>query len=302
MASAVSELTKIRSPQKYFAAFFLVLLLALVVAAILSPAIQALLSPFELLPLHRIYNRLAMVCLLVITIWLLRHNGLLRRDVLGFATPWRRFLVRWWVGLAVGLAVMALACAPIFLLDVRILKPGAPDTATQWISLLFEGLLRGLSVALVEETFFRGAVQGAMAKQGSVRSPLFVVPLLYAAIHFFGEAVRIPADQVVATSGFVIFAGFFEKFRDPALIAEAFLALYCVGVLLALIRHRWGDIAGCLGLHAGFVAIVTMVRRTSTADSASNWSFLVSPFDGFLGLWVALIAVVACIFVWKFRR
>jgi uncharacterized protein len=71
---------------------------------------------------------------------------------------------------------------------------------------------------------------------------------------------------------------------------------------LALIRHRWGDIAGCLGLHAGFVAIVTMVRRTSTADSASNWSFLVSPFDGFLGLWVALIAVVACIFVWKFRR
>jgi hypothetical protein len=127
-----------------------------------------------------------------------------------------------------------------------------------------------------------------------------MVPAVYAATHFFGEATRIPFESVTATSGWLMFAGFFAKFREPTHIADAFLALYIVGVLLALVRIRWGDIAGCIGLHAGLVTVKMLIPGISTASSEGSWSLLVSDFDGLLGLWVCLVAAVVCAVVWKF--
>jgi uncharacterized protein len=299
MASDVHSLSKTRPPLLIFAAFFLVLLLALVAAAILSPAVQSLLASIRHFPLHRIYNRLTMVFLLLVTAWGLHRNGLANRQVLGFGSPWPVFLTRMALGLVAGLVVMTIAAVPLFTLGVRNLGASAPVAASEWVPLLLKSLLTGFSVALVEESFFRGAVQGTIAQQGSQRVALFVVPLLYAAIHFFGEATRVPYDQVVASSGFVILFGFFDKFREPLQIVDAFVALYLVGVLLALVRKRWGDIAGCIGLHAGFVAVIAAIRSSSTPDFTVKESFLVGSFDGLLGIWVAIITAGACLIVWK---
>jgi uncharacterized protein len=299
MTSDLRTLTKTRSPLLIFAAFFLVLLLALVAAAVLSPAVQSLLASIRHFPLHRIYNRLTMVFLLLVTSWALHRNGLSNRYTLGFGSRWPVFLTRMALGLLAGLIVMAVVAIPLFALHVRNLTPGAPDTAHEWVLLLLKSLLTGCSVALVEESFFRGAMQGTMTQQGSHRAALFVVPLLYASIHFFGEATRVPYDQVVAGSGFVILFGFFDKFREPLQILDAFVALYLVGVLLALVRKRWGDIAGCIGLHAGFVAVIAAIRASSTPDLTLRESFLVGTFDGLLGIWVAIITACACLIVWK---
>jgi membrane protease YdiL (CAAX protease family) len=125
-----------------------------------------------------------------------------------------------------------------------------------------------------------------------------VVPLLYAAIHFFGEAVRIPLDHVTATSGFTILAGFMRKFFYPKQIADAFLALYFIGVLLALIRHYTGNIAGCIGLHAGTVTVITVIRKVSSVGPDSPWIVAVSRFDHLLGIWVAVVAALACWVFW----
>ena len=142
-------------------------------------------------------------------------------------------------------------------------------------------------MALVEETFFRGAVQGSMTRAGSLRAAIFAVPVFYAAIHFFGEAVRVPVDQVTATSGFVIFAGFLRKFAYPGQIVDAFIALYFIGVMLGLLRHYTGNIAACIGLHAGIVAAFIVVRKASTYAPDADWSFLVGPFDHVLGVWAS---------------
>ena len=101
------------------------------------------------------------------------------------------------------------------------------------LGLALKALTTGFAVALVEETFFRGAVQGSMSRAGSFRAAILLVPLLYSAIHFFGEAARVPFEQVTSTSGFTILAGFARKFAYPKQIADAFLALYLVGVMLA---------------------------------------------------------------------
>jgi uncharacterized protein len=289
------------SPLGYFVAFALALGVAMLAAAILSPSVQSLLAPLSVIPLHRIFTRLTMIGTVLLTVWFLIRQGLARREVLGYATPWPVFLRRIAIALAAGLVLMTVTLVPLFLLDVRIWNNRLPPTAAGVALLGVKALLQGLVVALIEENFFRGAMQGAIQRAGSIRAALFAVPVLYSAVHFFGEAVRVPYDQVTAASGFTIFFGFFKAFADPLRIADAFLALYCVGLLLALVRYRWGDLAGSLGLHAGFVATISVFHRVSAPGPDSQWSFLVGRFDGLVGIWIAFLTLICCAIVWWTR-
>jgi uncharacterized protein len=193
---------------------------------------------------------------------------------------------------------MVLALVPLFLLDLRDWGPRAPLAAAGWVALAIKGLGSGLAVALIEETFFRGAMQGALQRIGAMRWALFAVPLLYSAVHFLGRAASVPAGQVDAWSGFTAWAGFFAAWRAPLDFLDAFVALWFVGLLLALVRQRWGDVAGCIGLHAGFVAAIAVFRKVSLPQPTNGWSFLVGPFDGLLGVWIALLTGLVCLALW----
>lgn len=296
-----------RSAWTIFLAFFLALAAALVLAAALAPAVQGLLAPLSVFPLHRVFNRLAMLGVIVISAWLMVRYRLMSGATLGYRGPWMKFLRRALIGLAAGLALMAAALAPLFLLDLREWNGKLPDGVAPILGMFARGLLSGIAVALVEETFFRGAMQGALARQGSIRMALFAVPAFYAAVHFLGKALRIPYEQVHAWSGFEVLGSYVVLFHEPLFIWDAFLALYLVGLLLALVRHRWGDLAGCLGLHAGFVAIIAMFRKVSSPtevleSDTSAWGFLVGSFDGLLGLWIAFLTGLTCLAVWKLWR
>ena len=285
------------SPAGTFLAFVMVLLGAMLVAAVLSPWVQWMLSPLQVFPLHRVFSRLTMLGVLAGTLWLLRRKDLARREVLGYDLPWPAFARRLLLGLAAGLLLMTAALAPLFLLGVREWNPAR---TAQLPLLLLKGLGSGLLVALIEETFFRGAMQGALLRQNARRLALFAVPAFYAAVHFLGRASSVPADEVNATSGFTALSGFFSLYAHPLLLLDAFLALYFVGLLLALLRQRMGDIACCIGLHAGFVAMIAVFRKLSL-PGASDWSFLVGRFDGLLGTWIALLAALLCVALWRNR-
>jgi uncharacterized protein len=268
-------------------------------AAALSPAVQALLAPVHISQLHRIFNRLTMMGVLATTIWLLARSGLATREVLGIAVSPRVFARQALIGLISGVLLMLLILVPLFALEVRVWNHLLPGDFSGLLAIGIEALLAGCVVALVEETYFRGAMQGSISRTGSVRMALFGVPVLYAAIHFFGEAVRIPFDHVTATSGFTILAGFLRKFAYPKQIADAFVALYFVGVLLALIRHYSGSLAGCIGLHAGIAAVTMVIRRVSSVVPDSPWTILVSRFDHLLGIWAAVVGMLACWVYWS---
>jgi membrane protease YdiL (CAAX protease family) len=283
------------TPSRLFFAFVLALPVAMLFAAVLAPWAQAALAPVDVFPLHRVFSRLTMLGVILLAAWLLWRMRLRDRETLGFAGQPARFLRQGLVGLAAGVTLMTVALVPLFLLDVREWSARAPDSLQAWTLLALKGLGSGLAVALLEETFFRGALQGALQRLGAMRWALFAVPVFYAAVHFLGRAASVPHQEVDALSGFTAAAGFFSGFRNPAGIADAFLALWCVGLLLALVRRRWGNIAGCIGLHAGFVAIIAMFRKVSVPGAGSQWDFLVGSFDGLLGLWIALLAGACCL-------
>ena len=240
-----------------------------------------------------------MIGVIGITAWILVRNSLATREVLGYAVRPGQFSRQAAIGVVSGVLLMVLILVPLFALGVREWNQRLPADLEGKLVLAVKGLLTGVGVALVEETFFRGAVQGTLTRAGSVRTAVFAVPVLYAAIHFLGEAVRVPFEQVTPGSGFTILGGFMRKFADPLLIADAFLALYFVGVLLALVRHYTGNIAGCIGLHAGIVAVVMMMRKVSSPGADSGWSFMVGSFDHLLGIWVAAVGLLACLIAWR---
>lgn len=289
------------SPAATFISFVLALLLAMLFAAVGSPWIQKLLSPVQVFPLHRVFSRLTMLGVIVCTVWLMRRHGLARRDVLGFDRPWPLFLRDILKGFAGGLLLMAGALVPLFLLGVREWNMDRLPDAGAVLSVALGGLGTGLLVALIEETFFRGAMQGALMRQNAPRLALFAIPAFYAAVHFLGRATSVPADEVDALSGFTALGGFFTLYAQPLRILDAFVALYLVGLLLALVRQRWGDIARCIGLHAGFVTSIAVFRKISVPAS-SEWSFLVGSFDGLVGTWIALLTALVCVALWLQSR
>jgi hypothetical protein len=218
------------------------------------------------------------------------------RALLGFTRPAPQFLARAGAGLVAGIAIMALTIAPLFLLGVLAWDATRPVAWTGWLALAGKGLASGIAVALIEETFFRGAMQGVLQRMGALRWALFAVPLLYAVVHFLGRPSGVGAPEV--HGGLEALAQFFARLADPVQVLDAFVALWCVGVLLALVRWRLGDLAPCIGLHAGFVTTIAVVRRTSFAAN-DEWSFMVGSFDGLLGWWIAVLAGLACIAFWR---
>jgi len=281
-----------------FLAFVAALLGAMLFAAVASPWMQAALAPFAAVPLHRVFSRLTMLGVLAITAWLLIRYELASRALLGFIGPWPGFMRRALAGLAAGIAMMAVALLPLFALHVLAWNAIAPHGWSGWLALAGKGLAAGIAVALIEETFFRGAMQGALQRMGATRWALFGVPLLYAGVHFLGRPAGVPVI-VEPGSGFAALGEFFTRLAQPLAILDAFVALWCVGVLLALVRRRWGDLAGCIGLHTGFVATIAVFRKVSSPAPHGDWSFLVGSFDGLLGWWIAALAGLMCWLLWK---
>ena len=142
--------------------FLLVLLAAMLFAAIASPWVQWLLAPISAFPLHRVFSRLMLLGLIAGTAWLLIRHHRDRRALLGFQRPLPQFLQRVLAGWVAGIALMMLAVAPLVLLDLREWNARFPADMPGWVALACRAMGTGLVVALIEETLFRGAMQGAL--------------------------------------------------------------------------------------------------------------------------------------------
>lgn len=266
-------------------AWFLGLIAAgLVAIAVLAWPAWLLVGPAFGIPFHRVASRVAMLALLVGFVLLARHLGLADRASLGYGLPRRRFVAETALGVVLGIATMLPVIALLFALDLREPKDLASGTALLRIALA--GLGSGLVVALIEETFLRGAMYTGIARESGARAAIIATALVYAATHFIGR-YRIAAADVDAGSGLDMLAGALAAFARPLGILDAFLCLAGVGVLLGLVRRYSGHIAGCIGLHAGWVGVIATVRELSVRGTGHRYEWLVSDYDGVIG-WLVL--------------
>jgi membrane protease YdiL (CAAX protease family) len=142
-------------------------------------------------------------------------------------------------------------------------------------------------------------MQTAIERESGTRAAVLLPAVLYAATHFFAR-YHIPAEQVTSHSGLDLLAGTLQAFAHPLGIADAFLALFAVGVVLGLVRAATGNIAACVGLHAGWVWVMLVTHELARPRPGAALGFLLSRFDGFVGWLVLAWTLLLAVPVWRF--
>ncbi|WP_213380925.1 CPBP family intramembrane glutamic endopeptidase [Allochromatium tepidum] len=271
------------------ARFFLYLLVCLMLAALLTPALMA--AGWIAIEPHRVMGRLAQLLILV-GLWpFLRWQGLARREALGYGPSWlvlRRSIIGGWV-----LGVLILVALVLALLELEIRLPDtSPDSWSQTALRVAQALIGGLLIGVLEETFFRGALYSAIRRHSGVRSAMIWSAALYAVLHFMkpGELPEPAAFDGLGALRMFVYV-FVDLFQWKHL--DSLAALFMVGLLLALVRERTGHIGWCIGLHAGWVLVIQVNRRLTDGNDDSPLSFLVGDYDGTIGwlaaLWIGLL-------------
>ncbi len=251
-------------------------------------------------PFHRVVNRVSMLLLLVCLIWLLKHLRVNDRQSLGYGLGRREFATQAAAALGIGIAGMLPVAGMLYGLEIRIADPQSRLTAGGLLSLVLQGLASGLVVAFIEETVLRGAMHSAIERESGPRAAIGLTALIYAALHFLNKT-RIPADQVDWGSGIELLRGVLGAFAHPAALFDSFLALFAVGVLLGLVRQRTGAIAACIGLHAGWVCVISVTREITARNGDSPLGFLVGSYDGVVGYLVLAwtLGMIAAVYRWR---
>jgi uncharacterized protein len=271
---------------------------ALAAIAALSYPAWLLLHPHFDFPFHRIGERIGMLALLLGFLLVARRLKLADRASLGFGLARRAFGRELGLGLLLGIATMLGVVAIMSALGL-LEWTTAGLTLAALAHVVAARALSALAVALIEETFLRGAMHTAIERESGTRAAVLLTALIYAASHFFAS-FHIAAQQVNSGSGVALLAGTLQAFSRPLAIADAFLALFAVGVVLGLVRAATGNIAACIGLHAGWVWVMLVAHEFSQPRRAAPAAFLLSRFDGFVGWLVLAWTVALAVPLWRF--
>lgn len=247
-------------------------------------------------PFHKIASRLWLVFVVLATIRLGRALQLSRADW-GYGVPRAVFLRHLGSGFVLGLLSMLPVAWMLIALGVR---PLAAVGHARLLHLVWSGLLSGFAVGFVEETLFRGLLQGAVLRDiGADRRArvfgLVLVALFYSGLHFLAR-ITIPPGEVDALSGLRLLTAVGDDFLHFGRIADSFAALVSVGLLLSAVRLYTGSIALGVGLHAGWVTVMRIVIGATARPMDAPFAWLASTSDGFTGwlvfAWTTAILVL----------
>ena len=133
-------------------------------------------------------------------------------------------------------------------------------------------LVSAMTVGLIEEAFFRGAILGLILRTASTPVALGFVSALFAVLHFLKPPARaLPPGAIGWTSGFTFLPLTFWQFGDPLLVLGGFTTLFAVGWVLGWARLRTGALWLPVGLHAGWVFGLKTFSKRSHHLQAPNW-------------------------------
>lgn len=279
--------------------YFLVYLggVMLLSALLYYPVYLALDIFWEIRP-DRVFHRLVML-VAALGFWpFLKLQGINNRSALGYSLNRRRFLQTFSRGLGIGIMILTGHVTLLLLLGARV--PDVVDLEfNDLLYALLSGLLSGILVGFIEESFFRGAMYYGMRTHSSMLTAAVATALLYAAVHFIHSPMPAGGAIIGWQSGWEMLAGIFHSYQDFAGIVDSFMALFAAGLFLALVRERTGNIALCIGIHAGWVLTIKLAKEMTDAAVNTPASRLIGNYDGIIG-WAAA-AVLGLVILWHWR-
>lgn len=210
----------------------------------------------------------------------------LRRD----SRAWRHFFS----GFGIAIFTLAVLGAWVTVADVYNFKANIP-----WgkIALL---PLTAITVALIEEALFRGALQGVVRRTATDGAALVFIAALFAAVHFLKPPENAVAPHEVAWwSGFALVPQAFWQWGEPKLLLGGFSTLFLVGLILGFARIRTRSLWMPAGLHAGWI-FSKMGFSKMTRRAAEDWPWFGK--DMLIGLGPVLVLLLTWGVVWLWLR
>jgi membrane protease YdiL (CAAX protease family) len=281
----------------FLAYFGLVLLLT---SLLYYPVFQAVDAIWAVRP-DRVYYRMAMI-IAALGFWpFLKLLGINNRYALGYSLERRCFLQSFSRGLGIGVLIMTFHALLLVLLGARVPEPG--DIQLSDLSYaLFSGLITGLLVAVIEESFFRGALQYGIRRSSPVMTTFIMTNLLYAALHFSHPPIPAQGTIIDSYSGWQMLTGMFHQYENFSGFIDSYMALFAAGLFLSLIRERTGSIALCIGIHAGWVLTIKLAREVTNADTNAPAAFLIGSYDNITGWAATVVLGLVTLWYWRYRR
>jgi membrane protease YdiL (CAAX protease family) len=264
--------------------------------ALIAYPLYRILEPFTGMGFDNAVIHATQLAGLVFALAYLAWRQPLSRQSIGWRPADGRYLAPFLAGFAWGVVILAILIAGLVALGIQHPVPGR-DTGPAAVTVLcIKAVLTGLAVGLFEETLFRGALLGGLMRRTGPAFAVVVISLIYAAVHF----IHYPATAHPGwLSGPRQFPAAYLAIFNPAIL-DAFLALFVLGLLLGLMRLRSGHIIGCIGLHAGLVAMIKVARYFYRYTPGSRFDFLVSIHDRRLG-YLALLILAAAFVAYHLR-
>ena len=243
-------------------------------------------------PFQRYFNRailIAAVLLLWPTVKSLRIGGW--RD-LGLQ-PDMRWISHTLAGFAIGgvlVAVMAVAYTKFGFYEWRSVLP--------WHQLP-PLLLSAFTVALIEESLFRGAIFGLFRRSLRPFIALFWTTAIFSILHFLKPDEDFKITQVGWLSGFTLLPHSFHQFAEPITLLAGFTTLCMLGWVLGFATLRTRSLWMSIGLHAGIV-FVKMSFSKLTRREGSMLPWIGEKLE--IGLVPVAVLALGGVFVWLFTR
>ena len=269
----------------------------LLTALLYYPVFLALDTVWEVRP-DRVFFRLAMI-IAALGFWpFLKLQGINNRYALGYSLDRRSYLQSFSRGLGIGVMIMTGHAILLVLLGARVPEPGDIHFNDVLYALL-SGLLSGILVAFIEESFFRGAMYYGMRRHSPMLTASIATALLYATVHFIHSPLPAGGTIIGWQSGWEMLAGMFHSYENFAGIVDSYMALFAAGLFLSLVRERTGNIVLCIGIHAGWVLTIKLVKEITDVATNTPAALLIGSYDSIIG-WAAT-AVLGLVTLWYWR-
>ena len=225
------------------------------------------------------------------------------RGDFGLAVPRKSFFKDFGIGFLFG--AITLLCLALFFyaIELRYLKSG--PVSDRIFKGLYKGLIAGITVGLIEEVFFRGILTRILSRISPLFTAILISSLLYSAVHFIRGNSSTNYEVIHWYSGFVYLKSAFSLYSDPRFIGS-FLTLLTVGIFLAGLTLKRGNIALGAGIHAGWVCIIKGNSNVTRTDQDSPYFWLVGNYDKFTGyaafIWLSLICLTTWLYLEKTKK
>jgi hypothetical protein len=276
---------------------------SLLLAALLAPVLWRTLAPMQGAspwPFSRVFDRLAILSVLLLAVLLRSSLGLVRVRDAWRAETWRQRGLAVAVGLPLAI-VPALATFPAVVASTRLDWAGRTLSAAA-VELLI-AIPAALLVSVLEETFFRVLVFRGLAARWHPAAAALASSLLYSCVHFLQPDKSFQPTGPSPLEGLRYVFSVVARLKS-AEVWPAVVGLLLVGLLLCLALHRTASLGLCIGLHAGYFAAVKVAIFLTTLGPGERGGSVVKRLLllGSPWVWLAVALGAAAVLLIRWRR